>query len=102
MTETPSYPEWLLFAPLYMIREADERSALVEVNERILEVLESQHYIERESGETNGGEPCELVRITHKGRRDLNDFLDRIGFSRRELRAAVRRAARDFGRQRPR
>jgi DNA-binding PadR family transcriptional regulator len=66
-------------------------------------MLEQNGFVTRETfaDESHGGERVEIVRITKAGRIALNAFLDAVGISRRELRAAARRAAREFGRLQP-
>jgi len=94
MPIVPTYESWQVFAPLYLLREADERSLDINIDAGTLELLESRGYVVRVKKNI---ENLEIIGITHDGRRDLNVFLDAIGLSTPIKRAAVRRAARQFG-----
>lgn len=98
----PTLRDWMAFAPLYMLREAEDRHIELHMDASVLGALERMGYCVIEKSQQSDGCPgldtTYRVTITHNGRKELNKFLDRVGLSRADLRAAARRAARNFGR----
>ena len=96
-----TWHDWIALAPLYVIREAHARGVAVSVPQSVVVSLSKCGYLDvlptvirdGTGAETRG----EVYAITHAGRRALNLWLDEIGLQPTAIRAAVRRAVREFG-----
>lgn len=80
---TPTLSDWFELAPLYIVREAQERGLVIAGPPQLVEGLRTKGLIDR-SGMT-----------TNEGRRRLNAFTDAIGLSLEARRAAARWYARE-------
>lgn len=83
MTHAPTLADWFELAPLYLVREAEERNLRIEGPPQIVAGLEAKGLIDATGN------------LTGLGRRRLNAFTDAIGLSMAARRAAVRRLARE-------